>query len=257
MDVTHKKLLLRPVGTLCKRHPSAKRSREGGKTSRLEHWKPTVDVLLVAGEVDGLETTNLLRRPDNGRTSLPRQAPAGGREGALLDGGRRHLAGQLRAESPGEAPGGHCEGDVRREGERGDVASFVKVCGWGKVWGSGRGGKKRFRFWAVDGEIGDSPDWYVRLAGPVAVGLDPFFLRLGQLVRNFSPISGHDNRRWAPPLVGATNCLRSQSGELPRLGLAGESGDVGYSQVLFSLSVRGPVEGIADVESHYCRVIRQ
>lgn len=73
--------------------------------------KPTVDVLLVAGEVNGLETTNLLRGPDNGRTSLPRQAPAGGGEGALLNSRRRHLAGQLRAESPGEAPGGHCEGD--------------------------------------------------------------------------------------------------------------------------------------------------
>lgn len=66
-----------------------------------------------------------------------------------------------------------------------------------------------------------------------------FSLRLGQLARNFSPISGHVNRRWARPLVGATNCVWVQSGELGRPGLAGESGDVGYmcSQLLFSLSL--------------------
>lgn len=72
------------------------------------------------------------------------------------------------------------------------------------------------------------PDWYVRVAGPVAVGLDPFFCVLGQLARNFSPISGLPTGGGLPPLVGATNCVRSQSGELPRSGLAGESGDVGY-----------------------------
>lgn len=122
------------------------------ETSQLERRKLTIDVLLVAGEVNGLEATDLLRGTGNGRTSLPRQAPAGGGEGALLNSGRRHLAGQLRAESPGEAPGGHCDGDVRRKGgERRWCFVLRRGCGWGESLGRGEG-RKSFRFWAVDGK---------------------------------------------------------------------------------------------------------
>ena len=126
-SVTHKKLLLRPVGTLCPRQLSAN-GTQGGSRFTLER---TVDVLLRASEVNRLHATHLLRRADDGGPSLPRQAPASGREGPLLDGRRRHLAAQLRAERPGEASGGHC-----RERENGGESVF---CLLGAFSGGGVG----------------------------------------------------------------------------------------------------------------------
>lgn len=87
-------------------------SARGNGCEKTPNWpqqRLTVDVLLGAGEVHRLHATDLLGRADDGGTSLPRQGPAGGGEGALLDSGRRHLAGQLRADRPAEAAGGHCK----------------------------------------------------------------------------------------------------------------------------------------------------
>lgn len=79
----------------------------------------TIDVFLRAGKVHRLDAADLLLgRADHGRASLAGQAPAGGSEGSLLDGGRGQLASQLGADSPGEGSGGHCVccGGVGRKG---------------------------------------------------------------------------------------------------------------------------------------------
>ena len=43
------------------------------------------------------------------------------------------------------------------------------------------------------------PDWYVRLAGPVAVGLDPFFDATWPIGPKFFTDLGAANRRWVAP----------------------------------------------------------
>lgn len=98
-----------PVGTLCRVIWSAKNPRSpiGPHTSAL-----TIDILLGASKVNGLDTTDLLLgkgglgRRDGASTH---QAP-GSDEGALLDARSGKLAAQLGAQALGEAFRGHCEG---------------------------------------------------------------------------------------------------------------------------------------------------
>lgn len=79
-------------------HGSVKKSREG------EH---TVDGLGSTGEVNGLDTTDLLLTSNKGRSGLLGGSGADGDtsssdEGAALSGGGGQLAGQWAAESLGE-----------------------------------------------------------------------------------------------------------------------------------------------------------
>jgi len=73
----------------------------------IEVWKLTIDDLLRASEVNGLDTTGLLAgRASSGLGSLDGGSPhkvGGSDESASLDGRRRHLASQWGAESLGEA----------------------------------------------------------------------------------------------------------------------------------------------------------
>lgn len=74
----------------------------------------TVDVLLGASEVNGLDATRLLlgRAGHGGRASLGKggsHGTGGSDKGASLDGRGGDLAGQWRAEGLGEAAGGHGE----------------------------------------------------------------------------------------------------------------------------------------------------
>ena len=78
----------------------------------------TVDILLVASEVDGLHTALL----DEGIGSLgglgqsrPGGSVDGGNEGPLLDGRGLDSLPEGAAESSGCGTGGHCVSDVRVE----------------------------------------------------------------------------------------------------------------------------------------------
>lgn len=82
--VTHLELLDRPVGTL-------------------------VDILLGAGEVNGLDTAGLLSGNGGGAGSSNGRGTdeaGGGNEGASLNGGRHQFASHWAAESLGKASGG-------------------------------------------------------------------------------------------------------------------------------------------------------
>lgn len=73
----------------------------------------TIDILLRASEVDGLDATNLLlRRVGNtgsGNGGGP-ESTHGRYKGAALSGGRRQLAAQCASESLGCGSGGHFDG---------------------------------------------------------------------------------------------------------------------------------------------------
>ena len=84
----------------------------------------TVDVLLVASKVNGLDTTDLLldgasgdRSGDGTNTD---SSTSSSNESSLLDAGSRsQLAGHGGTESLGEVSGGHCD-DVTIWGLRGE-----------------------------------------------------------------------------------------------------------------------------------------
>lgn len=87
---------------MCRCRRSARDSH--GREERLGR-ELTVDVLLDAGEVNGLDTANLLVLEGGSRTSgdgSSNQA-TGSSEGALLDAGRGNLTGQWAAQGLGEA----------------------------------------------------------------------------------------------------------------------------------------------------------
>lgn len=90
----------------------------------------TVDLLLRAGEVDGLDTAGLLLQRRHSRASGDGGGPdtvEGRDEGTSLDGRRGQLTGQWRAGGPGEASGGHDDAELS-----GDAHCFG---GWGMVFG--------------------------------------------------------------------------------------------------------------------------
>ena len=104
----------------------------------------TVDILGGTGEVNGLDTADLLVGDGDDRTSLLGGGPdevGGGDEGTALGGRGGDLTGRLATESLGETTRSHRE---ERGGER---------CGWkvegggGKKgdYGVGMGGKKKKR----------------------------------------------------------------------------------------------------------------
>ena len=74
----------------------------------------TIDVLLMAGKVDGLDAAHLLLGGGSGGSAGDGRGThqtGGGDESAPLDGGRRQLAGQWRAKRLAEAAGGHGDGN--------------------------------------------------------------------------------------------------------------------------------------------------
>ena len=78
----------------------------------------TVDIFGGAGEVDGLDTADLLVGDGDGRAGLlggGSDEVGGGDEGTALGGRGSDLTGQLATESLGETTRSHRE---RREGER-------------------------------------------------------------------------------------------------------------------------------------------
>jgi hypothetical protein len=74
----------------------------------------TVDILLGASEVNGLDTANLLlgskSRLGGGNGTSTDETAGGSSEGALLDARSGNLTGQLRANALGKGSGSHCEG---------------------------------------------------------------------------------------------------------------------------------------------------
>ena len=112
--MTHQELLLGPVVTLCiveKIVSDQKGPIASQKSSIGIRQKLTVDLLLRASEVDGLDTTNLLSRGTSGgpgsRDSRSSDDIESGHHGAPLNGGRDQLPRQWRAQSFREASGGH------------------------------------------------------------------------------------------------------------------------------------------------------
>ena len=95
----------------------------------------TVDVLLVAGEVDGLHTA-LLDKGIGSLGSLGQSRPGGsvdgGDEGPLLNGRGLDSLPEGAAESSGCGAGGHCEECVER---RCGVVWWKERCfGGGEQW---------------------------------------------------------------------------------------------------------------------------
>jgi hypothetical protein len=96
---------------------------------------PTVDVLLVASEVDGLHTA-LLDEGIGGLGSLGERRPGGsvdgGDESPLLDGRGLSSLSEGAAESSGCGAGGHC--DVICRAEMGCVMCREKVFRGSEQW---------------------------------------------------------------------------------------------------------------------------
>lgn len=105
------------------------RQRFPGSESPIEL---TIDILLRASEVDGLDATNLLlgRVGDTGSRNGGGPEGAHGRhKGAALGGGRCQLAAQGASESLGDGSGGHFDGIGSGDGSRKRLLS--------REWGAG------------------------------------------------------------------------------------------------------------------------
>lgn len=126
--VTHQELLLGPVGTLCmEEEPNSSATDPNNPqliAAQLGVLLLTINILLGTGKVHGLDTTHLLLlgRNGGGNTSSDGRgthSTGSSDESALLHGGGGQLARQ-RAQSLGEAAGGHCDVNWRRSGDGGE-----------------------------------------------------------------------------------------------------------------------------------------
>lgn len=128
MSQSYEELLSRPVGTLCTK------SQLPTQSPSIEAL--TVNVLLHASKVNGLDTADLVERASNSSSRSSSNGRAGGRKGdERPPGSGRGSRGEVacgRTESFAERSGRHCEG----------LGESIRVLdgeeGRGKSWGRGQ-----------------------------------------------------------------------------------------------------------------------
>ncbi len=107
------------------------KSRESCRVTLSRALELTIDLLLRASEVNGLDTANLLlgRAGDgaSGHSGGP-DGVHGRHKGAALNSGRRQLAAQWGTESLGKASGGHFGWNWEWRWDR-------EKCNWRREWG--------------------------------------------------------------------------------------------------------------------------